>query len=204
MKCTVKGHQECVFGGFRQLLSAGPDRRRQLGDLEFSNRYAEFLRSRAKHSSICAFLQRMQGFKKRWEARKHRIYQSRSDKLTRFILRPTSQTYLLIRWLYKCVIRGTLGDVCWLFLHPQWGGGQHGEGEPAAETVHVSIWLAERPVRRSAGINEDNKKLPSCSVLRGFIKWCFRGTSGSLVVLPFYLWRSSCHTPPGGSVRYYT
>ncbi|TNN00422.1 hypothetical protein fugu_011668 [Takifugu bimaculatus] len=48
----------------RQLLSAGPDRRRQLGDLEFSNRYAEFLRSRAKHSSICAFLQRMQGFKK--------------------------------------------------------------------------------------------------------------------------------------------
>lgn len=54
------------LGGFRQLLSAGLERRRQLGDLEFSNRYAEFLRSRAKHSSICAFLQRMQGFKKRW------------------------------------------------------------------------------------------------------------------------------------------
>lgn len=55
-----------VVVGFRQLLSAGLERRRQLGDLEFSNRYAEFLRSRAKHSSICAFLQRMQGFKKRW------------------------------------------------------------------------------------------------------------------------------------------
>lgn len=55
-----------LWGGFRQLLSAGLERRRQLGDLEFSNRYAEFLRSRAKHSSICAFLQRMQGFKKRW------------------------------------------------------------------------------------------------------------------------------------------
>lgn len=73
--------------------------------------------------------------------------------------------YLLIPWLqivYKCVIRRTFGDGCWLFLHPQWGGGQHGEGEPAAETVHVSIWLAERPVRRSAEINEDNKKFPSC------------------------------------------
>ncbi|GLD61650.1 uncharacterized protein AKAME5_001344000 [Lates japonicus] len=49
----------------RQLLSSGLDRRRQLGDIEFSNRYAEFLRSKAKHSSICAFLRRMQGVKKR-------------------------------------------------------------------------------------------------------------------------------------------
>ncbi|KAK2842733.1 hypothetical protein Q5P01_012933 [Channa striata] len=48
----------------RQLLSAGLDRRRQLGDIEFSNRYAEFLRSKAKHSSICAFLRRMQSVKK--------------------------------------------------------------------------------------------------------------------------------------------
>ncbi|TMS05870.1 hypothetical protein E3U43_005120 [Larimichthys crocea] len=48
----------------RQLLSAGLDRRRQLGDIEFSNRYAEFLRSKAKHSSICSFLQRMQSVKK--------------------------------------------------------------------------------------------------------------------------------------------
>ncbi|KAM8751078.1 uncharacterized protein AB9X84_012760 isoform 1-T2 [Acanthopagrus schlegelii] len=47
----------------RQLLSTGLDRRRQLGDIEFSNRYAEFLRSKAKHSSICAFLRRMQGVK---------------------------------------------------------------------------------------------------------------------------------------------
>ncbi|KAG7522259.1 hypothetical protein JOB18_017690 [Solea senegalensis] len=47
----------------RQLL----DRRRQLGDIEFSNRYAEFLRSKAKHSSICSFLRRMQGFKKSGE-----------------------------------------------------------------------------------------------------------------------------------------
>ncbi|RVE71321.1 hypothetical protein OJAV_G00050620 [Oryzias javanicus] len=46
------------------LLSFGLDRRRQLGDIEFSNRYAEFLRSKAKHSSICAFLRRMQGVKK--------------------------------------------------------------------------------------------------------------------------------------------
>ncbi|KAK5866857.1 hypothetical protein PBY51_011398 [Eleginops maclovinus] len=48
----------------RQMLSVGLDRRRQLGDIEFSNRYAEFLRSKAKHSSICAFLRRMQGVKK--------------------------------------------------------------------------------------------------------------------------------------------
>lgn len=54
------------WGGFRQLLSAGLERRRQLGDLEFSNKYAEFLQSRAKHSSLCAFLQRMHGFKTRW------------------------------------------------------------------------------------------------------------------------------------------
>ncbi|KAK6318478.1 hypothetical protein J4Q44_G00117690 [Coregonus suidteri] len=37
---------------------------RQLGDIEFSNRYAEYLRSKAKHSSICAFLRRMQSAKK--------------------------------------------------------------------------------------------------------------------------------------------
>ncbi|CAJ1056004.1 hypothetical protein L3Q82_007151 [Xyrichtys novacula] len=48
----------------RQLLSSGLDRRRQLGDMEFSNRYAEFLRSKAKHSSICAFLRRIQAVKK--------------------------------------------------------------------------------------------------------------------------------------------
>ncbi|KAM3608967.1 uncharacterized protein V6R79_007526 [Siganus canaliculatus] len=48
----------------RQLLSTGLERRRQLGDIEFSNRYAEFLRSKAKHSSICAFLRRMQSIKK--------------------------------------------------------------------------------------------------------------------------------------------
>lgn len=51
----------------RQLLSAGLDRRRQLGDIEFSNKYAEFLRSKAKHSSICAFLRRMQGVRMRCE-----------------------------------------------------------------------------------------------------------------------------------------
>ncbi|CAN9499021.1 unnamed protein product [Ophioblennius macclurei] len=48
----------------RHVMSTGLDRRRQLGDIEFSNRYAEFLRSKAKHSSICAFLRRMQGVKK--------------------------------------------------------------------------------------------------------------------------------------------
>ncbi|KAF3843900.1 hypothetical protein F7725_015948 [Dissostichus mawsoni] len=59
----------------RQMLSVGLDRRRQLGDIEFSNRYAEFLRSKAKHSSR--------------------------------------------------------------------GGGGRGEGEPAAETVHVSVRLQQ-------------------------------------------------------------
>ncbi|TDH09771.1 hypothetical protein EPR50_G00091870 [Perca flavescens] len=48
----------------RQLLSMGLERRRQLGDIEFSNRYAEFLRSKAKHNSICAFLRRMQGVRR--------------------------------------------------------------------------------------------------------------------------------------------
>ncbi|KAG5849239.1 hypothetical protein ANANG_G00107840 [Anguilla anguilla] len=37
---------------------------RQLGDIEFSNRYAEYLRSKAKLSSICSFLRRMQHVKK--------------------------------------------------------------------------------------------------------------------------------------------
>ncbi|TNN44487.1 hypothetical protein EYF80_045309 [Liparis tanakae] len=50
------------------LLSAGPDRRRQLGDIEFSNRYSEFLRSKAKHSSACAFLRRLQSVKRSGEA----------------------------------------------------------------------------------------------------------------------------------------
>ncbi|KAL6106244.1 uncharacterized protein ACO6RY_10163 [Pungitius sinensis] len=48
----------------RRLLSAGLDRRRQLGDIEFSNRYAEFLRSKAKHNSVCAFLRRMQSVRR--------------------------------------------------------------------------------------------------------------------------------------------
>ncbi|KAM9753268.1 uncharacterized protein ACNS7B_006612 [Menidia menidia] len=48
----------------RRLFSAGLERRRQLGDIEFSNRYAEFLRSKAKHSSICTFLRRVQGVRK--------------------------------------------------------------------------------------------------------------------------------------------
>lgn len=51
----------------RHLLSAGLDRRRQLGDIEFSNKYAEFLRSKAKHTSICSFLRRMQSVKMRCE-----------------------------------------------------------------------------------------------------------------------------------------
>ncbi|XP_076847048.1 uncharacterized protein LOC143492586 [Brachyhypopomus gauderio] len=33
---------------------------RQLGDLEFTNRYAELLKSKAKLSSLCSFLRRMQ------------------------------------------------------------------------------------------------------------------------------------------------
>ncbi|XP_076743171.1 uncharacterized protein LOC143419666 [Maylandia zebra] len=53
-----------VEARLRQLMSSGLDRRRQLGDIEFSNRYSEFLRSKAKHTSICAFLRRMQGIKK--------------------------------------------------------------------------------------------------------------------------------------------
>ncbi|KAI4903105.1 hypothetical protein NFI96_001886 [Prochilodus magdalenae] len=37
---------------------------RQLGDLEFTNRYAELLKSKAKLSSLCSFLRRMQNSKK--------------------------------------------------------------------------------------------------------------------------------------------
>ncbi|KAL4613473.1 hypothetical protein GN956_G22421 [Arapaima gigas] len=37
---------------------------RQLGDIEFSNRYAEYLRSKAKLNTICSFLHRMKSIKK--------------------------------------------------------------------------------------------------------------------------------------------
>ncbi|KAK7117249.1 hypothetical protein R3I94_022720 [Phoxinus phoxinus] len=37
---------------------------RQLGDIEFTNRYAELLKSKAKITSICAFLKRMENSKK--------------------------------------------------------------------------------------------------------------------------------------------
>ncbi|KAG9280781.1 cadherin-related family member 5-like [Astyanax mexicanus] len=37
---------------------------RQLGDLEFTNRYAELLKSKAKLSHLCSFLRRMQNSKK--------------------------------------------------------------------------------------------------------------------------------------------
>ncbi|ROL46201.1 hypothetical protein DPX16_21802 [Anabarilius grahami] len=37
---------------------------RQLGDIEFTNRYAELLKSKAKITSICAFLKHMQSSKK--------------------------------------------------------------------------------------------------------------------------------------------
>uniref|UniRef100_A0A9J8C8H1 Si:zfos-2372e4.1 n=1 Tax=Cyprinus carpio carpio TaxID=630221 RepID=A0A9J8C8H1_CYPCA len=36
---------------------------RQLGDIEFTNRYAELLKSKAKITSICGFLKRMQSSK---------------------------------------------------------------------------------------------------------------------------------------------
>lgn len=39
---------------------------RQLGDLEFASRHAELLKSKAKHSSLCSFLRRMQNSKKRY------------------------------------------------------------------------------------------------------------------------------------------
>lgn len=38
---------------------------RQLGDLEFTSRQAELLKSKAKLSSLCSFLRRMQNSKKR-------------------------------------------------------------------------------------------------------------------------------------------
>ncbi|KAM9495720.1 uncharacterized protein Hap1MRO34_020061 [Clarias gariepinus] len=37
---------------------------RQLGDLEFTSRHAELLKSKAKLSSLCSFLRRMQNSKK--------------------------------------------------------------------------------------------------------------------------------------------
>ncbi|KAI5614832.1 hypothetical protein C0J50_10986 [Silurus asotus] len=37
---------------------------RQLGDLEFTSRHAELLKSKAKQSSLCSFLRRMQNSKK--------------------------------------------------------------------------------------------------------------------------------------------
>lgn len=73
-KCFIKSKLKASFAVHfvtRHLLSAGLDRRRQLGDIEFSNKYAEFLRSKAKHSSICSFLRRMQSVKMRCEAWPH-------------------------------------------------------------------------------------------------------------------------------------
>lgn len=73
-KCFIKSKlraSSAVHFVTRHLLSAGLDRRRQLGDIEFSNKYAEFLRSKAKHSSICSFLRRMQSVKMRCETWPH-------------------------------------------------------------------------------------------------------------------------------------
>uniref|UniRef100_A0A3B1K9P3 Si:zfos-2372e4.1 n=1 Tax=Astyanax mexicanus TaxID=7994 RepID=A0A3B1K9P3_ASTMX len=64
-------HRRCLFP--RDSLDeeglAVEDRRselqiRQLGDLEFTNRYAELLKSKAKLSHLCSFLRRMQNSKK--------------------------------------------------------------------------------------------------------------------------------------------
>lgn len=51
---------------------------------------------------------------------------------------------------------------CIFFFNPQRGGWRHGEGEPAAETVPVSVplqQLADRPVgdtrQRKSGIKAD-------------------------------------------------
>lgn len=50
-------------------------------------------------------------------------------------------------------------------FYPQRGGGRHGEGEPAAETVHVSVrlqQLADCPVgdtlQRKSGIKADVRR----------------------------------------------
>ncbi|CAL8322527.1 unnamed protein product [Gadus morhua 'NCC'] len=47
-------------GGSRGSLRPREEERRQLGDIEFSSRYAEYLRAKAKHISLCTFLKRMQ------------------------------------------------------------------------------------------------------------------------------------------------
>ncbi|CAL8375379.1 unnamed protein product [Arctogadus glacialis] len=47
-------------GGSRGSLRPRGEERRQLGDIEFSSRYAEYLRAKAKHISLCTFLKRMQ------------------------------------------------------------------------------------------------------------------------------------------------
>lgn len=103
---------------FRQLMSSGLDRRRQLGDIEFSNRYSEFLRSKAKHTSICAFLRRMQGIKKRcdmWQAhyKNSETYSNTNDgntcdsihsspsKLTFRCLCIESDKSVISNWLFK-------------------------------------------------------------------------------------------------------
>ncbi|KAJ8271439.1 hypothetical protein COCON_G00102980 [Conger conger] len=49
----------------RPSLSEGPRvQTRQLGDIEFSNMYAEHLQSMAKLNALCSFLRRMQHVKK--------------------------------------------------------------------------------------------------------------------------------------------
>lgn len=59
---------------------------------------------------------------------------------------------------------------CWIISRPQRGGGQHREGEPAAETVHVSVRLAEQPVRDApktlTHTETANMLLPSSTTLK--------------------------------------
>lgn len=63
-----------------------------------------------------------------------------------------------------------------IFLHPQWGGGQHGEGQPAAETVHVSVRLAQRPVRDALQrLTKTTNRLLLYPMFNDFvIELCFR------------------------------
>lgn len=98
------------------------------------------------------------------------VGQSHAHKQTRL----RGEQIKLIPANLTTVSRRTLDDLCLSFSHPQWGRGKQREGQPAAETVHVSLRLAERPVRDARQRLTKTANKLSCLMFDDFvIKWFF-------------------------------
>ncbi|CAM4733928.1 unnamed protein product [Leuciscus chuanchicus] len=140
---------------------------RQLGDIEFTNRYAELLKSKAKITSICAFLKRMQSSKKRPPlASPGRVARPEPDSdLSATAGAPSGAKSVLKRTFGSLWRRdnaplgqGTWTREPWWSDRTSWASPREGGSSPVkVRSVHLLALLLEQP--RTHGVVEEGDTL---------------------------------------------